>query len=96
MEVSGQLHAPSALPQGESPWYTPDRWLGVPRNRSGHGVEKKNSQPMPEFDPSIIQPEAQGYTAELTQFMDTISFHLLLYLYLAQYLEVKGLYNSKG
>jgi len=28
--------------------------------------------------------------------MDTISFHLLLYLYLAQYLEVKGLYNSKG
>jgi hypothetical protein len=27
MEVSGQLHAPAALPTGKSPWYPLDRSL---------------------------------------------------------------------
>jgi hypothetical protein len=46
MEVSGQLHATAALPQGKSPWYPLDRRLGGPQNRSGRDGEK-NSQPPP-------------------------------------------------
>jgi hypothetical protein len=45
MEVSGQLHAPAALPQGKSPRYPLDRRLGGPQSRSGRGGEEKNSQP---------------------------------------------------
>jgi hypothetical protein len=37
MEVSDQLHAPAALPQGKKPWYQLDRWLGGPQSRSGRG-----------------------------------------------------------
>jgi hypothetical protein len=47
MEVSGQLHAPAALPKGKSPWYPLNMSLGVPRRRFGHGGEEKNSQPPP-------------------------------------------------
>jgi hypothetical protein len=49
--VSGQLHAPAALPQGKSPWYPLDRSLGGPQSRSGRGGEKKNSQPPPGIEP---------------------------------------------
>jgi hypothetical protein len=63
--VSGQLHAPAAYPQGKSPWYPLDRWLGGPQSRSGHGGEQKNSQPLPRQEPLIAQPVAQRYTAEL-------------------------------
>jgi hypothetical protein len=45
LEVSDQLHAPAALPQGKSPWYPLDRRLGGPQSRSGRGGEEKNSQP---------------------------------------------------
>jgi hypothetical protein len=46
MEVSGQLHAPAALPQGKSPWYPLDKRLGGPQSRSGlGGVEKKFPAP---------------------------------------------------
>jgi hypothetical protein len=41
MEVSGQLHDPDALPQGESPWYPLDRRLGGPQSRFGHSCEYK-------------------------------------------------------
>jgi hypothetical protein len=52
MEVSGQLHAPAALPPGKAPsWYPLDRKLGGPQNRSGRGGEEKNSQPPPEIEP---------------------------------------------
>jgi hypothetical protein len=44
MEVSGQLHAPVALPQVKSPSYAFDRRLGGPQNRSGRGGEEKNFQ----------------------------------------------------
>jgi hypothetical protein len=37
MEVSGQLHDPTALPSGKSPWYPLDRRLGGSQSRSGHG-----------------------------------------------------------
>jgi hypothetical protein len=47
MEVSGQLHAPAALPPGKEPWYPLDRRLDGPPIRSGRGGEEKNSQPPP-------------------------------------------------
>jgi hypothetical protein len=34
-------HAPAALPQGKSPWYTLDRRPGGPQSQSGHGGEEK-------------------------------------------------------
>jgi hypothetical protein len=38
MEVSGQIHAPAALPQGKSPRYPLYKRLGGPQSRSGrHG-----------------------------------------------------------
>jgi hypothetical protein len=37
MEVSGQFHAPAALPQGKSSWCPLDRRLGWPEPRSGRG-----------------------------------------------------------
>jgi hypothetical protein len=40
-EVSGQLHAPAALPPGEKPRYPLDRRLGGPHGRGG---EEKISQ----------------------------------------------------
>jgi hypothetical protein len=41
MEVSGQLHAPAALPpQGKSPWYPLDRRMGGSQSWSGGGDEK--------------------------------------------------------
>jgi hypothetical protein len=52
--------------QGKSPWYTLNMRIGGPQSRSGHGGEEKNSQPMPEQEPPIINPAAQRYTAELT------------------------------
>jgi hypothetical protein len=46
MEVSRQLHAPAALPQGKSPWYPLDRRLGGSQSRPRRGGEEKNSQPL--------------------------------------------------
>jgi hypothetical protein len=42
--MSGQLHAPAALPQVKIPRYQLDR-MGGPQIRSGRGGEEKNSQP---------------------------------------------------
>jgi hypothetical protein len=67
MEVSCQLHTPAALPQGKSTWYPLDRRLGGPQSRSGRNGDEKNSQPLPELEPSIIQPVAQCCTTELSQ-----------------------------
>jgi hypothetical protein len=66
VEVSHQLHAPAALPPGKSPLYPLDRRLGGPQSRSEHGGEAKNSQPLPRFEPPIIQPVAQRYTTEVS------------------------------
>jgi hypothetical protein len=48
-------------PQRKSPWYPSDRKLGGPQNCSRCGGEEKNSQPLPELEPSIIKPIAQHY-----------------------------------
>jgi hypothetical protein len=65
MEVSGQLHAPVALPQDRSPWYPLARRLGGPQSWSGRGGKEKNSQSLPGLESPVIQPLAQRYTAEL-------------------------------
>jgi hypothetical protein len=51
MDVSGQIHAPAALPQVKSPWYLLDRRLCGPRSRSGRGGEEINSHPPLEIEP---------------------------------------------
>jgi len=51
----------------KSPWYLWDRRLGGPQSRSGRAGEEKNSQPLPVFNLSIIQPIAQRYTTQLSR-----------------------------
>jgi hypothetical protein len=67
MEVSGQLHVPSALPTGKSPSYPLDRRLGGPQSRSGCGSEEKNSQPPPEIEPEIPDRPAHSLVAIPTE-----------------------------
>jgi hypothetical protein len=66
MEVSGQIHAPAALPRSDI-WYPLDRKLGEPQSRSRRCGEKKNSQLLSGFEPRIIQPVVQHYIAELSR-----------------------------
>jgi hypothetical protein len=61
MEVSGQLHVPAALPPGKEPLVTIEQEAGCSQNRSRRGGEEKNSQPLPQLEPLIIQPVAQRY-----------------------------------
>jgi len=58
MEVSGQIHAPTTLPQGKSHWYPLDM-MGGPQSQSGHGSEERNTQPLLGLELPIIQPVAQ-------------------------------------
>jgi hypothetical protein len=51
MEVSGQLHAPAALPPEKSPCYPLDRRLSELQSRSGRGGEEIKSQPPPGIEP---------------------------------------------
>jgi hypothetical protein len=44
MEVSGQLHAPAALPPGKEPFVPIGYEAGWPQSLSGRGDEEKNSQ----------------------------------------------------
>jgi hypothetical protein len=69
MEVSGQLHALAALPQGKNPWHPLDRRSGGPQSRSRRGGEEKNLQPLPGIEPRIIQPVSQRYTNEVSRFL---------------------------
>jgi hypothetical protein len=64
LEVSGQLHAPAALPLGKSPRYPFYRRLGGPQSRSGrYGEDKildRSGTRTPA--PSVIEPVASRYT----------------------------------
>jgi hypothetical protein len=62
--MSGQLHAPVALPPGKEPWCALDERLGEPRSRSGRRGEEKFFYPTGTLnsDPSAIQPVASRYT----------------------------------
>jgi hypothetical protein len=56
--VSGQLHAPTALPPGKEP-PAPSGWrLGGLQSHSGRGDEERNSQP-----PSGIEPRSSDRPA---------------------------------
>jgi hypothetical protein len=61
-------------PQGKSPWYPLDRRLGGAQGQSGHSSEDKNSQPLPELNPLIIQPAAQCCTTELSRLLRLYHF----------------------
>jgi hypothetical protein len=77
MELTGQLHAPAALP----PWkyYPLDKRLRGPQSQSGRGGEEKNFQPLPGLEPPIIQPVAQLYTVEVSRLLqDSIDGNLFL------------------
>jgi hypothetical protein len=58
MGVSGQLHAPAALPPGKTR-NSLYRRLGGPQGRSGRG---RKISPPPGFDPRTVQPVASRYT----------------------------------
>jgi len=71
MEVSGQLHAPTALLPGKEPLST--RRVGGPQRQGGRGGEKKNSQPLPGLEPQINQPVAQRCNVELSRLLQSVS-----------------------
>jgi hypothetical protein len=79
MEASGQLHAPTDLTLGKSPWYPLDRRLGGPQSRSGRGKVQKNSHSVSGLEPPIIQHVAQRYTTELSSLSLSESASLSLY-----------------
>jgi hypothetical protein len=60
MEVSGQLHAPAALPQGKSPWYPLDRRWVDPRAVVDAVVKRKI--PSPRRESNSRTPIIQRYT----------------------------------
>jgi len=72
--MSGQLHAPAALP------YPLDRRLGGPHRRSGEGGEEKNFQALPGLESQIIQRLAQRFTAELFGSLPTTRYYLYLWV----------------
>jgi hypothetical protein len=55
--------------QGKRPWYLLYRRLGGPQSRSLRGDKEKNTQPLPELEPPVIQFVAQRYTTELFRFI---------------------------
>jgi hypothetical protein len=61
MEVSGQLHAPAALPPEEMPRYQLDRRLGEPQSPSGRCGEEKSLAPV-RIITLAVQPIARRYT----------------------------------
>jgi hypothetical protein len=82
MAVSGQLHAPAALPLGKEPWYPLHKRLGGPHIWSGRGGGEKNSQPLPGLETPTIHPVAQRYTIEIYRlimytFLQAVSKNLL-------------------
>jgi hypothetical protein len=68
MEVSGQLHAPAALPPGKQPLEPIGKESGWAPERYGHGGEEKNSEPLPALETLIIQAVAQRCTTSLSRF----------------------------
>jgi hypothetical protein len=78
--------------QGKSPRYPLDRRLRGPHSRSDHGVEEKNSQPPPGFEPrspSLITYIVEE-TIELHILLCRESYNMFLCIYLDIYYEDKG------
>jgi hypothetical protein len=82
MEVSGQLHAPAALPPGKEPHLPVEQeagWAPEPvwaTWRSENDCFHRDSN----SDRSVVQPEAISYTDCAIQFLwDTVSVYLPIY-----------------
>jgi hypothetical protein len=60
--VSGQPHAPAALPRRKSPWYPLDRRLGGSQSRSGRSGENSWPYRGSNSDLSVVQPLRIRYT----------------------------------
>jgi hypothetical protein len=67
MELSGQLHNPSALSFEKGHWCPLNTRLGGPHRWSGRGGEEKNSHPLQVLEPPIIQSVSRRYTTELSR-----------------------------
>jgi hypothetical protein len=65
-------------PQEKSRRHPLDRSLGGPQSRSGSGCTEKNSQPLPEIEPPIIQPVAQCYTTKLAPLLEPCILQLTI------------------
>jgi len=62
-------------PQGKSPYYPLNKWLGGVQSRSERGGEEKNSQPLPRLEPPI-EPVAQRYTTELSRLLAFVEYFI--------------------
>jgi hypothetical protein len=69
MEVNGQLHAPVALPRGNSSRYPFDRSLGGPQSWSEIYEEKKNLLPLPEIKPLLLGSQAYSHCGTIYALM---------------------------
>jgi hypothetical protein len=67
-------------PQGKNSRYPLYSRLSGSQSRSGRGGEEKNSYPLPELEPPIIQPVAQCYTTELSWLRNWCNVHWTLYV----------------
>jgi hypothetical protein len=67
-------------PRLKSPLYPLDRKLGRAESRSGRGGEEKNSQPLQENEPPIIQPVDQRYTTELSWLLWFLQYPLICFV----------------
>jgi hypothetical protein len=56
MQVTGQLHAPAALPRGKSLRYPLDGRLAELQIRSGRGGDKKNYLSLPRIEGQSPSP----------------------------------------
>jgi hypothetical protein len=70
MEMSGQLHAPAALP-----WCQFDRRLGSPQGRSGGCGEEKDLSPLPGIEPWPSSQYPIAIPSEVTVSMYILFIH---------------------
>jgi hypothetical protein len=80
MEVSGQLHSPALLLQGNNPWYPLDRRLGGLQSRPGYCGEEKSLLPCRESNPECPVPKAVLYQLSYPA-KETFSLHVESYEY---------------
>jgi hypothetical protein len=62
MAVASLLHAPNAKPPEKSLWYSLDRRLGGPQNRSGRCGEEKHLAPAGNPTPAVQPGARRGAT----------------------------------
>jgi len=65
MEVSGQLHAPAAVPHGKQPCYPMNRRLGKPQSWSGRFGENNNLLHQLQIEASSLSHVILNYESKL-------------------------------